>query len=385
MNEANFRRLSLADLNDGVLRRLIKEGETLFVERKQTDPSDGIGPAVASFANTLGGWLLLGVADDGSLNGYDPGRGDFTDKIRHKLSAQVDPLPPFAAQMHELDDVEIGVVRVFESADTPHIVIRTGSVPIREPGGTRNIESRAELLELAKRGSDTRADARERLFTLPYALGELDAPELGPNPSRSFPSPAQYQFIVRAAPLTQPEDFADRVLSIDFGSGSRELARELFPGADPADPSHRREDFSHGQSGFNVTSVQLASDEQSSVIADAGGVLIIRIEWSKKRQAILRPEIVEETLLPLLEGLAELFRRLDTHGRAICDLILRGFNGVNLTHQRAGSGTLTQDSIHIGGEVTLPPDDNELSELGHQWGNELARAAGLPAWQDLPV
>jgi len=63
----------------------------------RTDPSRGIGQTVAAFANTLGGWLLLGVADDGALKGYEAGPGDFADKIRHKLRAQVEPLPPFAA------------------------------------------------------------------------------------------------------------------------------------------------------------------------------------------------------------------------------------------------------------------------------------------------
>ena len=149
MTEANFRRLSMSDLDEDALRRLVGEGELLFVERKQQEPKGGFGPATASFANTLGGWLLIGVTDDGELKGYDPGAGDFTDKIRHWLSRQVDPLPPFAADLRELDGVRIGVVRIFESADTPHIVIGDGSVPIREPGGLRRIESHAELLEVS--------------------------------------------------------------------------------------------------------------------------------------------------------------------------------------------------------------------------------------------
>jgi hypothetical protein len=60
MPETSFRRLAMADLNGMALRRLIDEGETLFVQRKPAIPIVGLGPTVASFANTLGGWALLG-------------------------------------------------------------------------------------------------------------------------------------------------------------------------------------------------------------------------------------------------------------------------------------------------------------------------------------
>jgi hypothetical protein len=157
--------------------------------------------------------------------GYDPGPGDFTDKIRHKLSHQVDPLPPFAADLREIDDVRIGVIRVFESADTPHIVIGDGSVPIREPGGLRRIQSHAELLELAKRGEQVRHDARERLYSLPYAVNEIEPAESGYKSLDLTPNPRQ--FVVRVAPLTRPEDFADRLLAIQFGTEARGLTRPL--------------------------------------------------------------------------------------------------------------------------------------------------------------
>lgn len=382
VSDVNFRRLSIADLDEAALRRLVGEGETLFVERKETDPEDGLGSAVASFANTLGGWLLLGVTDDGTAKGYDAGRGDFTDKVRNKLGHQVDPLPPFAADLKELDGVQIGVIRVFESADTPHIVVGDGSVPIREPGGMRRIQSHAELIELAKRGKEARCNSRERLHSLPYALEQIEATD--PDRTRLDPRPQPRQFVVRAAPLTRPEGFADRLLSIDFGRIAREASRDLFPGPDPPTPSLRTSDATFGQRGFNFTTTQGGSAERASVIADAGGVLITRTEWPSAQSTSLWPEAVHASVLPLLETLANLFRNLDTQGRALCHLLVRGYSAVNFTHQRAGSGSLPNEDIEIGGEFTLPPDGDEFDTLVHQWVNELARSAGLEAWQDLP-
>jgi hypothetical protein len=380
VSEVSFRRLSIGDLDEPALRRLIAEGETLFVERKQKEPSGGFGPAVASFANTLGGWLLLGIGDDRSLKGYDAGQGDFTDKIRHKLRSQVEPLPPFAADTFQLDGVEIAVIRVTESTDTPHIVLGTGAVPIREPGGTRNIASHAELVDLARRGERARTEAEGRLDTLPFVHDELTRTDPGGRV-------ALQGFAVRAAPLTRPDGFADRVLSISFGTSARQQARELFPGPPFADPKHRVEAFSFAQRGFNITATQMGAHERSSVIADAGGVLVARTERPKPLHAHgtqLRPEGVEEEIMPLLEVLVELFERLDTQGRAVCDLLVRGFAGAGFTHQRAGSGLLESDLIHIGGEMTMPPDEGEMAALALRWTNELARAAGLEVWQDLP-
>jgi hypothetical protein len=63
-----IRRLAVADLDETALERLAAHGEDLFVERKRAIPNDGIGRTVAAFANSLGGWLLLGVANDGTLS-----------------------------------------------------------------------------------------------------------------------------------------------------------------------------------------------------------------------------------------------------------------------------------------------------------------------------
>lgn len=52
-----------------VLAALLAEGETLFVEHKSgIESGDGfqIAKAAASFANTLGGWILAGVDPKGN-------------------------------------------------------------------------------------------------------------------------------------------------------------------------------------------------------------------------------------------------------------------------------------------------------------------------------
>ena len=74
----NIRRLALADVTPDTLRQLVDHGESLYVERKVQPPgAPGFGAAAAAFANTLGGFILIGVDDDGSVEGWEPpGRSD---------------------------------------------------------------------------------------------------------------------------------------------------------------------------------------------------------------------------------------------------------------------------------------------------------------------
>jgi Schlafen, AlbA_2 len=180
----SLRRLALADLDEPTLRRLVEQGEDLFVERKrEPPPAPRFGAQVASFANTLGGWLLLGVDDDRNLIGWEPDRQlDLQSHLGNLLRNEVDPVPPFVAETYSLDGVKIGVVRVFEAADTPVIVRETGAVFVRDPGGKQPIRDHRTLLELARRGEAAREEAQARLGSLPLVQRALDAPELYHSP-----------------------------------------------------------------------------------------------------------------------------------------------------------------------------------------------------------
>jgi schlafen family protein len=167
----SIRRLALADISPETLRDLVEHGEDLLVERKRQPPKPPrFGATVTSFANTLGGWVLLGVDDDKAIVGYaKPDRLDLQSHLAELLRQEADPLPPFVAEMRELDGKGIGVIRVFESADAPHIVRGTGGVYVRTSKGKQPVDDHRTLLELAKRGDAAEHDARRRLRDLPLA------------------------------------------------------------------------------------------------------------------------------------------------------------------------------------------------------------------------
>ena len=181
---------ALAELTLEDLTRMLELDETLFVEHKSDlhpDHAYNLASTVASFANTLGGWLLLGVRNGKPVtepgNWFDPSGPPLVDVVRDRLRMEIDPLPAFEARVINHADGPVGVVRVYESSDTPHVSIRSGSVFVREVAGTSDaahpkrpggglrgerayaaaqIRSRAQLLELAQRGRR----ANERVMDL---------------------------------------------------------------------------------------------------------------------------------------------------------------------------------------------------------------------------
>jgi predicted HTH transcriptional regulator len=161
-----LRRLALADLDETMLKGLIDGREHLLVEWKQEIPPEPrFGAAVASFANTLGGWLVIGVEDDtGRIVGWQPpGNADVQSHLGHLVGNEVTPLPPFVAAMKEVEGKPVGVMRVFESADTPHIVRQTGAVYVRDSRGKQPITDQAVLMALARRGEQAQLDASSRI------------------------------------------------------------------------------------------------------------------------------------------------------------------------------------------------------------------------------
>jgi predicted HTH transcriptional regulator len=64
MENRDIQRLAAASITPDLFKDLAAHGEDLLVERKGAVPSaEKLGAEVASMANMLGGWILLGVHD----------------------------------------------------------------------------------------------------------------------------------------------------------------------------------------------------------------------------------------------------------------------------------------------------------------------------------
>jgi hypothetical protein len=146
---------------------------------------------VCSFANTLGGWVLIGVTNGapnvGEPDGWRPvGAAEMTDRVRQCLKTHgVDPIPAFAATVPPFCPAgrRIGVIRVYESDDAPH-VMGNGQIFVRGVAQDENkqrvyraggVETQAVLIGLVERGRRSVAMTHERLRPQrnPFVVHEL--------------------------------------------------------------------------------------------------------------------------------------------------------------------------------------------------------------------
>lgn len=117
-------------LEEEDLHRLITNeiAEGLYVDYKVDFPAD-LPKVVASFANTFGGWLIIGAdaANPGNLPSSFPGVTVVTapkDRFRHICRDGLSPVPLFTTRLISLKDSPgrgVLVARIDESTYPPHI------------------------------------------------------------------------------------------------------------------------------------------------------------------------------------------------------------------------------------------------------------------------
>ena len=135
------------------LMRLASQGEGLHLEFKQRVPApERFAKEIAAFANTKGGYLLIGAEDDGAITGLkDAAEEEFA--LHEALVSHTIPIVPI-----ELERVGISrkrdviVVKVRESSSRPHFVMdlatgqRTAYVRIDD----KSVEASPETRELMR-------------------------------------------------------------------------------------------------------------------------------------------------------------------------------------------------------------------------------------------
>ena len=92
---------------------------------------DKLQKIVTSFANAAGGWLFVGINNDGTYSGISQSRSDFDQTIAQIIRNHVTPLPRFETRFVEGHEAGQGVlaVEIFEGAEPPYIA--DGSVYVR--------------------------------------------------------------------------------------------------------------------------------------------------------------------------------------------------------------------------------------------------------------
>jgi len=382
----SFRNLALADVTEDVLRELIAEGETDLVERKERPPDSGLGPTVASFANSGGGWVLLGVANNGEPKGYRaPGKAEPQDWLRTAIRKDVDPLPSFEARAVAIDGVEVIVIRVHASALTPHLYVPGGAVYIREHGGRHPIKSQAKLLELALSPEQAKNAATQRMLNLPMVVQALGNHDLGQEANGQT---RVADWIVTAGPLIVPDTFRRKTLS--EGVVKRANARLATKLKDLGPPNAAWTQARPGGKGISIEGRNQTNGDELHLLVDGGGVAVARMRLRLTRGVCHPGTTADDILTPLLLLTLDTLADCGAAGATHLHLLVR-----ITTTDAAWKPVLTLQTAHETGELHVPPGDeaflgedielpastDDAKAVAETWMRELAREAGISWWE----
>jgi len=110
-------------MNRKQLIELISHGESSTLEFKRKISSfHKIAKEISAFANTIGGYLLIGVDDDGSIVGVESEKST-VDEIKTACEFYLSPSLVPDIDIISIYKQEIIVVYIFESSHKPHAIL----------------------------------------------------------------------------------------------------------------------------------------------------------------------------------------------------------------------------------------------------------------------
>lgn len=121
---------------------------------------------IASFANSSGGWLFVGISNDGSIKGIKKQKCDFSQQVGNLLAAHTSPIPVFDCRfIKSSTDSEIGVllIHVFEGFNPPYVC--KGQICVRNGSSKTPVNAnRADIDNLFAKSSNFKSRLNELLL-----------------------------------------------------------------------------------------------------------------------------------------------------------------------------------------------------------------------------
>ena len=131
--------------------------------------------SVSAFANSFGGVLIFGIADDGQIVGLDHPQED-AEKISETIKSRLDPIPEFKLRFHKTDEGKVLVILdVYKGDETPYYYSGDGMREAFVRIGNESVKATAtELKRLVLKGKNSSYDSQNSTFKAEdYAFSKL--------------------------------------------------------------------------------------------------------------------------------------------------------------------------------------------------------------------
>lgn len=390
---------------------MLLENETLFVEHKG-GLAFAAAKAICSFANTLGGWVLIGVTNgepnEGKPDGWSPvAASEMTDRVRECLKTyKVDPIPAFAATVPSFctPGRRVGVIRVYESDDAPHVT-GDGQVFLRSVAEDVNkkrvyraggVETQAVLVDLVERGRRGVMKARERLLP---SHATFAVKELGFGRGNYSLHPPLGGIMLRAAPVTRAR-LVDWAVSSAADEALATIACRMV-GSTPAECQVKPVLHHAGLAAHTTGYVQLETTPvprphpsgypdfdrtrrpDVCATADTAGIVGISMRWNNEdppRDPIpmTLDEFRDHILLPVIDACCELLVLAELHGRSILQLAIGNLGQLVEVFEDDPHKRQQVPQLGLEGTISVPlsTDRCELDQLADRWRDDVGRQLG---------
>ena len=137
-------------------------GEATEYDKKQsleTKKPKSWCKSVSAFANTLGGALIFGIADNDEVVGLENPNGD-AEKISEIIKTRMDPIPEFRLRFEQVEDRKVLIILdIFKGEETPYYYSGDGVLEAYVRVGNESVKATStELKRLVLRGRNTSYD-----------------------------------------------------------------------------------------------------------------------------------------------------------------------------------------------------------------------------------
>ena len=143
------------------IKKLI--GETTEYDKKQSveirRPKSWL-KSVSAFANGDGGYLIFGIADDGTVVGLPDAEKD-AEAISERIKARMDPIPEFFLSIEEEGDKTLIILKISKGEETPYYYSGDGALETFVRVGNESVKATAtEQKRLVMRGKNSTFDSQ---------------------------------------------------------------------------------------------------------------------------------------------------------------------------------------------------------------------------------
>jgi hypothetical protein len=401
MRGASFRDLAGADVTAEDVQRMLALDETLFVEHKGAEPEYPLAKAVASFANQLGGWVVLNTKNGqplGPLPEWIAKAASPVDAVRDRLDPYVDPMPPFEARTFDLGGgKDVLLVRVYESADTPHI-LSDGAIyvrgvaqdkrsdPIYRPVPVENQQALRALVERGERSQARVSDLFRPRRDLPLGNEGIGL-RFTPKPEGPVIYVERPLICVRLAPHTLSGRFQGWARSASVVALGRAAMANLA-GTDQMEMTPHSQGYSL-QATLGVDKaprtergVSLAGPAQLCV--DAVGLVGASVEYKRRENDDWCPPLTingfANYVSPVIAAPAKVLEEGAILGRVACHVWFAAMGDL-LRIEDDSRRMQAPGNVPFEGEITLPAEEGEIHRVAAEAARAFGREGGLSTFE----